>query len=205
MEELDLTNAHLPSLAEVTISPALKELDLTANRLAEVDPRIIALTGLRSLNFRQNLLTDVSSLSQASFKESMEDLEVRDNHLTEIPNVEGFNNMRRFEFSYNQVRDGNGPPAQQCSGADTSIEACTIWRSLGEPMLKGLRFLVSGPIRFYKRLWLHSFLFQARSWLWQPACGTPAAKTKTHVCSAGLSSYSVLRSSQSVASTMLLI
>ena len=47
-EVLDLTNSHLQTLAEVQISPRLKYLDLTANRLESLDPRILALTGASS-------------------------------------------------------------------------------------------------------------------------------------------------------------
>jgi len=41
-------------------------------------------TGLRSLNFRQNLLTDVSAWDGCSCKDTLEDLEFRDNQLTEV-------------------------------------------------------------------------------------------------------------------------
>lgn len=42
---LDLTNEHLHSLEGVAIHPSLTVLDLTANRLTSIDPRILALTG----------------------------------------------------------------------------------------------------------------------------------------------------------------
>lgn len=41
----DLTNEHLHSLESVQLSPQLRVLDLTANRLSSIDPRILALTG----------------------------------------------------------------------------------------------------------------------------------------------------------------
>ncbi len=59
-------------------------VDVTANRLVEIDPRLIALQGLVTLNFRQNLLTDVSSWNACCCKSSLEDLEFRDNQLTEV-------------------------------------------------------------------------------------------------------------------------
>ena len=67
--------------------PALpvQAVDVTANRLTSIDPRLLALTGLRALNFRQNLLVDVSALSGAAFKGALEDLELRDNQLAEVP------------------------------------------------------------------------------------------------------------------------
>lgn len=55
---LDLTSCQLHDLCEVEIPSSLEELDLTANRLASVDPRIGRLPGLRKLSFRQNLLDD---------------------------------------------------------------------------------------------------------------------------------------------------
>jgi protein phosphatase 1 regulatory subunit 7 len=55
---LDLTSCQLHDLSEVEIPSTLEELDLTANRLAAVDPRIGHLAALRKLSFRQNLLED---------------------------------------------------------------------------------------------------------------------------------------------------
>lgn len=55
---LDLTSCQLHDLSEVEIPPTLEELDLTANRLAAVDPRIGHLPRLRKISFRQNLLDD---------------------------------------------------------------------------------------------------------------------------------------------------
>jgi len=55
---LDLTSYQLHDLSEVEIPPTLEEIDLTANRLSSVDPRIGQLPRLRKLSFRQNLLDD---------------------------------------------------------------------------------------------------------------------------------------------------
>lgn len=40
--------------------------------------------GLRTLNLRQNILQDASSLNSAEFKTSLVDLELRDNLLKEV-------------------------------------------------------------------------------------------------------------------------
>lgn len=40
--------------------------------------------GLRSLNLRQNILPDAGALSGAAFAGSLQDLELRDNLLTEV-------------------------------------------------------------------------------------------------------------------------
>jgi len=41
----DLTNEHLHNLGDIQLNPQLRALDLTANRLSSIDPRILALTG----------------------------------------------------------------------------------------------------------------------------------------------------------------
>ncbi|KAG2490401.1 hypothetical protein HYH03_011201 [Edaphochlamys debaryana] len=103
--ELDLTNAHLPDLSSVEIEPTLTAIDLTANRLRTLDPRLLELQGLKSINFRQNLLANVSAWSGSSCKGALEDLEFRDNHLSNIPSLKGFTELRRLECSYNQIRN----------------------------------------------------------------------------------------------------
>lgn len=45
---------------------------------------MIARTGLRSINFRQNLIANASALSTSCAKGAMEDLELRDNHLSVV-------------------------------------------------------------------------------------------------------------------------
>ncbi|WIA20809.1 hypothetical protein OEZ85_005165 [Tetradesmus obliquus] len=101
---LDLTNSHLRDLSTVEISPTLTALDLTANRLQTLDPRVVALTGLRALNLRQNIIADATGVNECCCKGALEDLELRDNLLTEIPTLEGFSQLTRLEFSYNQIR-----------------------------------------------------------------------------------------------------
>jgi hypothetical protein len=77
-EVLDLTNSHLPNLESVTLAPGLQVnvdhlmhahkkcvlmqptpcpqvLDLTANRLSSIDPRILALTGEAGYNGRNGV------------------------------------------------------------------------------------------------------------------------------------------------------
>ncbi|GIL71375.1 hypothetical protein Vretifemale_1944 [Volvox reticuliferus] len=103
--ELDLTNYHLPDLTGVEIEPSLTAIDLTANRLRTLDPRILHLQGLRSINFRQNLLANVSAWSTCECKGTLEDLEFRDNHLSTIPCLKGFVQLRRLDCSYNQIRN----------------------------------------------------------------------------------------------------
>lgn len=55
---LDLTSCQLRDLGSVDLPPNLTELDLTANRLTELDPRISQLSNLKKLSLRQNLFND---------------------------------------------------------------------------------------------------------------------------------------------------
>lgn len=63
---LDLTSFQLHDLGDVEIPEELVELDLTANRLSVLDPRIGRLSRLRKLSLRQNLFDDegVDPISQ---------------------------------------------------------------------------------------------------------------------------------------------
>lgn len=57
---LDLTSFQLHDLDSVELPPNLTELDLTANRLSSLDPRIANLIYLKKLSFRQNLIDDAA-------------------------------------------------------------------------------------------------------------------------------------------------
>ena len=65
---LDLTSYQLHDLSEVEIPLTLEEIDLTANRLSSVDPRIGQLPRLRKLSFRQNLLEDDAVVPLSSWE-----------------------------------------------------------------------------------------------------------------------------------------
>jgi hypothetical protein len=56
---------------------------------------------LKFLCFRQNLLADASAITRGACKQSLEELYMNDNHLKEIPDLTGFEKLRRLEFSYN--------------------------------------------------------------------------------------------------------
>ncbi|GMH35388.1 hypothetical protein BSKO_03256 [Bryopsis sp. KO-2023] len=102
--ELDLTNEHLPSLANVIIEPTLTDIDLTCNRLNEIDPRIVALVGLRKLSLRQNLIENADVVDDFQSKNCLEDLELRDNQFQTLPVLTGFPSLKRLEISYNEIR-----------------------------------------------------------------------------------------------------
>lgn len=72
---LDLTSYQLHDLDSVELPPNLTELDLTANRLSTLDPRIAQLSDLKKLSLRQNLITDAAVVPLSSWN-TLSSLEV---------------------------------------------------------------------------------------------------------------------------------
>uniref|UniRef100_A0A7S1SLH4 Protein phosphatase 1 regulatory subunit 7 n=1 Tax=Tetraselmis chuii TaxID=63592 RepID=A0A7S1SLH4_9CHLO len=101
---LDATGSQLHSLESLELPESLTDLDLTQNRLKTLDPRVLALPGLTSLSFRQNLLTDASSISESKSASGLTQLVFHDNHLKQIPSLRPFSNLERLEMSYNEIR-----------------------------------------------------------------------------------------------------
>ncbi|CAN6456653.1 unnamed protein product [Victoria cruziana] len=110
VECLDLTSCQLHDLDGVEIPRSLVELELTANRLSELDPRIAELTLLKKLCLRQNLLTDegVEPLTRWAAISGLHDLVLRDNKLTKLPDVSNFKNLLLFDVSFNDISSLNG-------------------------------------------------------------------------------------------------
>ncbi|KAM3241540.1 hypothetical protein ACQJBY_054431 [Aegilops geniculata] len=107
---LDLTSCQLHDLSEVEIPPTLEELDLTANRLTAVDPRIGHLPRLRKLSFRQNLLDDdaVAPLFTWDAIAGLQEIVLRDNKLIKIPDASIFKGLLVFDVSFNELLSLNG-------------------------------------------------------------------------------------------------
>ncbi len=103
-DELDLTNEHLHSLDNVTLHPDLVAIDLTANRLSQLEPQLLQLQHLTRLSLRQNIVADASGLTECQSKPSLADLELRDNQLSAVPDLTGFSALTRLELSYNELR-----------------------------------------------------------------------------------------------------
>lgn len=107
---LDLTSWQLHDLEDVELPPHLMDLDLTANRLTVLDPRIGHLTRLQKLSLRQNLFTDeaLEPLSHWPSISGLRDLVLRDNKLTKIPRVNTFKNLVVFDVSFNEITSLEG-------------------------------------------------------------------------------------------------
>ncbi|KAJ6842221.1 protein phosphatase 1 regulatory subunit pprA [Iris pallida] len=107
---LDLTSFQLHDLGEVEIPEGLVELDLTSNRLSSLDPRIGLLSGLRKLSLRQNLFQDdgIEPISTWDAISGLQELVLRDNRLTKIPDVGIFKSLLVFDVSFNEISSMNG-------------------------------------------------------------------------------------------------
>jgi hypothetical protein len=61
----------------------------------------VVFAGLKFLCFRQNLISDASSIATAESRHCLEELYINDNQLKDIPELSGFARLKRLEFSYN--------------------------------------------------------------------------------------------------------
>ncbi|KAL9224527.1 hypothetical protein vseg_000552 [Gypsophila vaccaria] len=107
---LDLTSYQLHDLDSVELPASLTELDLTANRLAKLDQRISQLKHLKKLSLRQNLFDDsgVEPLSHWTDIAGLEELILRDNKLSTIPDASIFKNLFVFDVSFNEISSLSG-------------------------------------------------------------------------------------------------
>ncbi|KAG9449158.1 hypothetical protein H6P81_009123 [Aristolochia fimbriata] len=107
---LDLTSFQLHDLKAVELPPNLIDLDLTANRLSALDPRIGILSHLKKLSLRQNLFEDagVEPLSSWNALSGLQELILRDNRLTKVPDVSIFKNLLIFDVSFNEIPSMSG-------------------------------------------------------------------------------------------------
>lgn len=101
---LDLTNAHLSSLESVSLDASLVSLDLTANRLKQLESSLLALPALTTLSLRQNLLEDATDIGQLASAGQLNELILQDNRLTAVPQLGAFLSLQRLELSYNQIK-----------------------------------------------------------------------------------------------------
>lgn len=107
---IDLTSCQLHDLESIELPSNITELDLTANRLSTLDPRIAHLHNLKKLSFRQNLFTDsaVDPLSTWQSISALEELVLRDNQLKKIPDLEIFKALVVFDVSFNEIPSLSG-------------------------------------------------------------------------------------------------
>nr|DAD44639.1 TPA_asm: hypothetical protein HUJ06_002869 [Nelumbo nucifera] len=107
---LDLTSYQLHDLDGIELPPSLIELDLTTNRLSTLDPRIALLAQLKKLSLRQNLFDDagIEPISRWDSISGLQELVLRDNRLTKIPDASIFKSLLVFDISFNEIPSLNG-------------------------------------------------------------------------------------------------
>ncbi|KAH6790789.1 Leucine-rich repeat family protein [Perilla frutescens var. frutescens] len=107
---LDLSSCQLRDLSSIDLPPTLVEVDLTANRLTALDPRLSQLANLKKLSLRQNLLKDDAVLPLSSWHSisALQELVLRDNQLKKIPDVTIFKMLLVFDVSFNEIPSLSG-------------------------------------------------------------------------------------------------
>ncbi|CAI0403977.1 unnamed protein product, partial [Linum tenue] len=96
---VDLTSFQLHDLTSVELPPTLTELDLTANRLSSLDPRIAHLSNLTKLSLRQNLIDD-AAVEPLSNWDLLSGLEV-------MENIEKLTNLEELWLGRNRIKQVN--------------------------------------------------------------------------------------------------
>ena len=81
----------------------MEEIDLTENRLKEIDRRIIELKGLKKISFRKNLLENVEALQDMESAGAMVELVLYDNLIKRLPSLSKYTSIEKVDFSYNKV------------------------------------------------------------------------------------------------------
>ena len=81
----------------------VEEIDLTENRLKDIDRRIIELKGLKKISFRKNLLENVEALQDMESAGAMVELVLYDNLIKRLPSLSKYTSIAKVDFSYNKV------------------------------------------------------------------------------------------------------
>ncbi|XP_057776511.1 protein phosphatase 1 regulatory inhibitor subunit PPP1R7 homolog isoform X2 [Salvia miltiorrhiza] len=107
---LDLSSCQLRDLSSVDLPSTIVEVDLTANRLTALDPRLSQLSNLKKLSLRQNLLNDDAVLPLSSWHSisALQELVLRDNQMKKIPDVTIFKMLLVFDVSFNEITSLSG-------------------------------------------------------------------------------------------------
>jgi len=115
-----------------------QDLDLTCNRLNEIEQCVLNLPGLTSLSFRQNLLSDASAITELKSRTGLQQLIFHDNHLNQIPSLGSFASLARLELSYNEFRSLQpleelaSVPLVELFAANNKITSCDGLASLSQ-------------------------------------------------------------------------
>eukprot|EP00958_Prasinococcus_capsulatus_P024837 scaffold3969_cov363-Prasinococcus_capsulatus_cf.AAC.5 len=102
---LDLTNSQLHSLTKVKVKESLREIDLTANRLTELEDKLGNPSELKILSLQKNQLSNVERLSLFVGLHHLDTLVLRDNELQALPeDLSYLTCLRVLDVSFNELR-----------------------------------------------------------------------------------------------------
>ncbi|XVE70483.1 hypothetical protein DITRI_Ditri10aG0075900 [Diplodiscus trichospermus] len=164
---LDLTSFQLHDLDSVELPSNLTELDLTANRLSRLDPRIANLINLKKLSFRQNLIDDaaVEPISRWESLSGLEELVLRDNKLMKIPDVSIFKKLLVFDVSFNEITSLHGLSKASSTLRELYVSKNEVTRMEEIEHLHDLQILELGSNRLRAMENLQNFTNLQELWL----------------------------------------
>ncbi|XP_048591703.1 protein phosphatase 1 regulatory inhibitor subunit PPP1R7 homolog [Brassica napus] len=145
------TPLHLDS---IELPPTLSDLDLTVNRLSELDSRIAHLSMLKKLSLRQNLIEDsaVEPLSRWDALSDLEELILRDNKLAEVPDISIFSRLLVFDVSFNEITSLEGLSKASSTLKELYVSKNEVYKIMEIEHLHDLQILELGSNRL--RVWI---------------------------------------------------
>jgi protein phosphatase 1 regulatory subunit 7 len=162
---LDLCGGQLHNLEKFKIGEDVEEIDLTENRLAAIDERIVKLEKLKKISFRKNLLKDISALEGMRSAGIMVELVLYDNQIKRIPSLETYKEIKKLDISYNKIRSMQPVELVSTSVEELYLAANRISEIEGVEKLRSLQLLELGSNRIRKMQKLETLTNLRELWL----------------------------------------
>uniref|UniRef100_M4FCK1 Protein phosphatase 1 regulatory subunit 7 n=1 Tax=Brassica campestris TaxID=3711 RepID=M4FCK1_BRACM len=158
------TPLHLDS---IELPPTLTDLDLTVNRLSELDSRIAHLSMLKKLSLRQNLIEDsaVEPLSRWDALSDLEELILRDNKLAEVPDISIFSRLLVFDVSFNEITSLEGLSKASSTLKELYVSKNEVYKIMEIEYLHDLQILELGSNRLRVMVNMESLTKLEELWL----------------------------------------
>ncbi|CAN7068401.1 unnamed protein product [Brassica oleracea var. botrytis] len=158
------TPLHLDS---IELPPTLTDLDLTVNRLSKLDSRIAHLSMLKKLSLRQNLIEDsaVEPLSRWDALSDLEELILRDNKLTEVPDISIFSRLLVFDVSFNEITSLEGLSKASSTLKELYVSTNEVNKIMEIEHLHDLQILELGSNRLWVMVNMESLTKLEELWL----------------------------------------
>ncbi|WZZ89967.1 hypothetical protein YC2023_118546 [Brassica napus] len=158
------TPLHLDS---IELPPTLTDLDLTVNRLSELDSRIAHLSMLKKLSLRQNLIEDsaVEPLSRWDALSDLEELILRDNKLAEVPDISIFSRLLVFDVSFNEITSLEGLSKASSTLKELYVSKNEVNKIMEIEHLHDLQILELGSNRLWVMMNMESLTKLEELWL----------------------------------------